>query len=151
MTRLLASVCLTVGALVALAAAPDAPLSRARQDGRRATRALVDSRRIMHAWLARRDATTGLLPHRGEFQGSTYDPSWVVANTAADLYPFMVMAARFTEPATYHGAMLDILRQETLLTTRVGRLSDDVHGGGKGFVRATPDMDAIIFGSSEYM
>jgi hypothetical protein len=151
MTRLLASVCLTLGALVALAAAPDDVLPRTRQDGRRATRALVDSQRIMHAWLVRRDTTTGLLPHRGEFQGSTYDPSWVVANTAADLYPFMVMAARFTEPATYHGAMLDILRQETLLTTRVGRLSDDVHGGGKGFVRPTPDMDAIIFGSSEYM
>ena len=105
----------------------------------------------MHGWLARVDPASGLLPHRGRFQGSEPDPSWVVANTAADLYPFMVMAARLTEPAVYHGAMLDILRQETLLTTRVGRLSDDVKGGGQGFVRATPDMDAIIFGSSEYM
>ena len=149
--RLLASACLLCGAVLSLAAAPDVPVPTAGENGRMATRALVDSQRIMHAWLARRDATTGLLPHRGEFRGSRYDPSWVVANTAADLYPFMVMAARFTEPAAYHGAMLDILRQETLLTTRVGRLSDDVHGGGKGFVRATPDMDAIIFGSSEYM
>lgn len=135
---------------MALGAAGD-PTAPARQHGRQATRALVDSQRIMRAWLARRDAATGLLPHRGEFQGSRYDPSWVVADTAADLYPFMVIAAGFTEPETYRGAMLDILRQETLLTTRVGRLSDDVHGGGKGFTRATPDMDAIIFGSSEYM
>ena len=105
----------------------------------------------MHGWLSRLDPASGLLPHRGAFQGSQPDPSWVVANTAADLYPFMVMAARLTEPAVYHGAMLDILRQETLLTTRVGRLSDDVKGGNQGFVRATPDMDAIIFGSSEYM
>ena len=29
------------------------------------------------------------------------DNSWIVANTAADLYPFMVMAARLTEPATH--------------------------------------------------
>ncbi|HTV01242.1 MAG TPA: hypothetical protein VMF13_11915 [Luteitalea sp.] len=151
MYRILTLAALVLGAVISVTAAPDEVETRARQDGRRATRALVDSQRIMHAWLARRDATTGLLPHRGEFQGSTYDPSWVVANTAADLYPFMVMAARLTEPSVYHGAMLDILRQETLHTTRVGRLSDDVHGGGKGFVRANIDMDAIIFGSSEYM
>ena len=132
--------------------APDGDAaSRAARNGRQATRALVTSNRIMHGWLARRDPASGLLPHRGRFQGSEPDPSWVVANTAADLYPFMVMAARLTEPDVYHGAMLEILRQETLLTTRVGRLSDDVKGGGQGFVRATPDMDAIIFGSSEYM
>jgi len=138
--------------LAAGAAAPDddAAVAAAR-NGRLATRALVLSNRIMHGWLARLDPSSGLLPHRGRFQGSEPDPSWVVANTAADLYPFMVMAARLTEPDVYRGAMLDILRQETLLTTRVGRLSDDVKGGGQGFVRATPDMDAIIFGSSEYM
>ncbi len=150
MSRLLLTLSLAIGAVLAVAAQDDTT-ARARANGRQATRALVDSQRVMRAWLARRDATTGLLPHRGTFQGAKYDPSWVVMNTAADLYPFMVMAARLTEPATYHGAMLEILRQETLLTTRVGRLSDDVHGGGKGFVRATPDMDAIIFGSSEYM
>ncbi|WP_239489726.1 hypothetical protein [Luteitalea sp. TBR-22] len=123
----------------------------ATRNGRLATRALVQSQRVMHAWLARRDTVSGLLPHRGVFQGSRPDPGWVVANTAADLYPFMVMAARLTEPATYHGAMLDILRQETLRTTRVGRLSDDVKAGNGGFTRPTVDMDAVIFGSSEYM
>jgi hypothetical protein len=134
-----------------LAGADDSAATLAARNGRQATRALVDSNRIMHAWLKRTDPVSGLLPHRGDFGGRTPDSSWVVANTAADLYPFMVMAARLTEPAVYHGAMLDILRQETLLTTRVGRLSDDVQGGGRGFIRATPDMDGIIFGSSEYM
>ena len=67
--------------------------ARARRNGTQATRAFDVSHRIMHGWLARRDAVTGLLPHRGRFNGSTPDPSWVVANTAADLYPFMVMAA----------------------------------------------------------
>lgn len=142
--------CVLYAGVGVLAGAEDAATLAAR-NGRLATRALVDSNRIMHAWLKRTDAVSGLLPHRGDFGGRTPDSSWVVANTAADLYPFMVMAARLTEPAVYHGAMLDILRQETLLTTRVGRLSDDVHGGGKGFIRATPDMDGIIFGSSEYM
>jgi hypothetical protein len=136
------------GGLRATPADPESPLLR---NGRQATRALESSRRIMDAWLARRDAVTGLLPHRGVFNGSTPDGGWVVANTAADLYPFMVMAARVTDPATYHGAMLAILRQETLLTTRVGRLSDDVEAGGRGFRYADIDMDRIIFGSSEYM
>lgn len=139
-----------LGSAGAIAAQDDAE-TRAERNGRQATRALVVSHRIMHGWLARLDPVSGLLPHRGRFQGSDPDPSWVVANTAADLYPFMVMAARLTEPAVYHGAMLEILRQETLLTTRVGRLSDDVRGGGQGFVRPTPDLDSIIFGSSEYM
>ncbi len=146
---------LALGVTLALASA--APLAsdevaeQAARNARQATRALEVSNRVMHGWLSRRDPVTGLLPHRGRFQGSEPDPDWIVANTAADLYPFMVMAARLTEPAVYHGAMLDILRQETLLTTRVGRLSDDVRGGGRGFIRATPDMDGIIFGSSEYM
>lgn len=141
--------CVFLAAIGVMASDDDA--SRAMRNGQQATRALVTSNRVMHGWLSRLDPASGLLPHRGRFQGSEPDPNWVVANTAADLYPFMVMAARLTEPAVYHGAMLDILRQETLLTTRVGRLSDDVKGGRKGFTRATPDMDAIIFGSSEYM
>ena len=138
-------------ALASVRAADDDPLTRAGRHARQATRAFVESQRVMRAWLARRDPVSGLLPHRGVFQGSTPDPAWVVANTAADLYPFMVMVARLTDRAVYDGPMLDILRQETLRTTRVGRLSDDVRGGDGGFVRATPDMDAIIFGSSEYM
>ncbi len=147
---LVAGLCM-LAAVAAVTASDDDVARRAERNGRQATRALVDSNRIMHAWLARRDAVTGLLPHRGTFGGRTFDGSWVVQNTAADLYPFMVMAARLTEPAVYHGAMLEILRQETLLTTRVDRLSDDVAAGGKGFTRATPDLDRIIFGSSEYM
>ena len=140
-------------ALATLAASADTRdlAAEATRNGRLATRAFVESQRVMHAWLARRDAVSGLLPHRGVFQNSRPDPGWVVANTAADLYPFMVMAARLTEPATYHGVMLDILRQETLRTTRVGRLSDDVGAADTGFTRPTVDMDAIIFGSSEYM
>jgi hypothetical protein len=140
-----------VAATAGTVASADDAATLAARNGRQATRALVDSNRIMHAWLKRVDPVTGLLPHRGDFGGRTPDGSWVVANTAADLYPFMVMAARLTEPTVYHGAMLDVLRQETLLTTRVGRLSDDVEAGGAGFTRPAPDLDSIIFGSSEYM
>ena len=150
-TALSAAIVCVLALVAGVRASDDDVAARAERNGRLATRALVDSNRIMHAWLARRDSVTGLLPHRGSSGGRTPDGSWVVQNTAADLYPFMVMAARLTEPAAYHGAMLDILRQETLLTTRVGRLSDDVAAGGTGFIRAEPVLDRIIFGSSEYM
>ncbi len=91
---------------------------------RQASEAYLRSNRVMHAWLDRVDPVTGLLPRRGD------DPNWVVKDSAADLYPFLVIAAYFTEPAQYEGAMRRILRRETLLTTRVGRLSDDLLPGG---------------------
>lgn len=151
------TVCLLVGVLHCGSWAwAESASDIAVRNGRQAGDALVDSNRIMHAWLERRDPVTGLLPTRGgeprRGAGTAVaDPTWTVENSAADLYPFMVIAAHFTEPAVYRGAMLDILRQETLLTTRVGRLSDAVQPGGRGFVRPKPNLDRIIFGSSEYM
>lgn len=116
----------------------------AARNARQASEALWQSNRVMHAWLKRQDPVTRLLPRTGK------DWNWVVKDSAADLYPFMVICSRFSEPALYGNEMLDILRQEALLSTRVGRLSDDVLPGGKGFAFPTVDMDRIIFGSSEY-
>lgn len=118
--------------------------SATERNGRQATEALLRSNRTMHAWLARRDAKTGLLPRRGT------DPNWVVRDSAADLYPFLVLCAYYTERALYDGAMIDILRLEREQTVRLGRLSDDVVAGG-GFVRKDPVVDDIIFGCSEYV
>lgn len=114
-------------------------------NGRQATEAFARSNRTLHAWLQRTDPVTGLLPRRGN------DPNWVVKDSAADLYPFLVIASYFTEPALYETAMRDILRQEVLLSTRAGRLPDDLLPGGKGFVFPEVDLDRIIFGSSEYV
>lgn len=117
----------------------------AARNAKQASEALRRSNVTMHAWLKRADPVTGLLPRTGE------NPNWVIRDSAADLYPFMVLASRFTEPPLYHGAMRDILRREVLQTTRVGRLSDDLQPGGKGFVYPAVDIDRIIFGSSEYV
>lgn len=116
----------------------------AARNGRQASEALWQSHRVTHAWLQRQDPVTGLLPRTGN------DPNWVVRDSAADLYPFMVISSRFAEPALYENEMRRILRQEVLLSTRVDRLSDDVLPGGKGFVFPPVDMDRVLFGSSEY-
>ena len=63
----------------------------ADQNGRMAGEALSRSRRVMHAWLKIADPVTGLLPRMEN------NPNWVVRDSAADLYPFMVIAAAFLE------------------------------------------------------
>jgi len=116
----------------------------AARNASQASEAFLRSKRVMHAWLGRVDPVTGLLPRKGN------DPNRVVKDSAADLYPFLVLASYFTEPALYEGVMRRILRQEVLLTTRVGRLPDDLLPAGKGFVFPDAAIDRIIFGASEY-
>lgn len=132
------------GVAVSLAESSDSA-AVAASNARRASEAFRRANRAMHAWLDRIDPVTGLLPRRGD------NPNWVVKDSAADLYPFMVIASYFTEPSIYKGTMRSILRQERLLSARIGRLSDDLLPGGKGFVFEHADLDRIIFGSSEYI
>lgn len=120
-------------------------LGQAAHNGRMAAEAMSRSNRVMHAWLKLADPVTGLLPRMEN------NPNWVVRDSAADLYPFMVIASFFNEPYLYRTSMHHILRQEMLLTRRVGHLSDDLQPGGKGWVRPQLEMDEVIFGSSEYM
>jgi hypothetical protein len=119
--------------------------SQARHNGRMGAEALDRSNRVMHAWLRLADPVTGLLPRMEK------DPNWFVQDSAADLYPFMVLASYFTEPYLYETSMRQILRQEMLLTRRVGHLSDDLQPGGRGFVHPALAVDRVMFGSSEYM
>ncbi|MEA1997558.1 MAG: hypothetical protein U9N45_07950, partial [Gemmatimonadota bacterium] len=126
------------------AAARDLEVETALEHGRQAQEALVRSKRVMEAWLGRLDPATGLLPRTGK------NPAWYVRDSAADLYPFLVMAAWFTDRPLYEGTMHEILRNEISHTTRVGMLSDNVLPGGRGFEHEDADLDRIIFGSCEY-
>jgi hypothetical protein len=129
---------------LALPALASGPVDEAERNAAQAAEALWRSRRVMHAWLDMADRETGLLPRTVE------NRAWVVRDSAADLYPFLVLLSRFVEPDVYRSTMHHILRQEVLLTTRVDRLSDDGLPGGKGWVRPEPALDEVIFGSSEY-
>ena len=104
------------------------PVDTARRNGVAAQEALIRSRRVLHAYLERLDSVTGLLPRNGS------QPAWFVRDSAADLYPFLVMAAWFTDRPVFEREMTDILRNEIRHSTRVGMLSDNVLPGGKGFV-----------------
>ncbi len=78
----------------------------AARNARQASEALWQGHRVTQAWLERQDPVTGLLPRTGK------DRNWVVKDSAADLYPFMVICLRFTEPVLYQNEMLPILRPE---------------------------------------
>ncbi|GMV90977.1 MAG: hypothetical protein AMXMBFR82_07550 [Candidatus Hydrogenedentota bacterium] len=122
-----------------------APVDDASRNGAQAQEAFQRSQRVMNAWLERADPVTGLLQRRGT------QNMWYVRDSAADLYPFLVMAAYYTDRRTYETTMFAILRNELLHTRRAGQLSDNVLFGEAGFEDAEVDMDRVIFGSCEYV
>ncbi len=127
---------------------PDAAFAVAAANGRAANEGFVRSRRLMRDWLTFADPATGLLPRH--LQGEGLD-IWNAQDTSADLYPFLVLTAYFTDPALYQGGMMDILRTETRLTSRIDRLPDTYSFSKRGFAFDQPDLTRILFGASEYV
>jgi hypothetical protein len=152
-------VCATVLWRIALAAATPAAaqapaggahaeaFARAARNGDAANEALVRSQRLVNAWLEHADPATGLLPRN---LGESRD-LWNAHDSAADLYPFLVLTASFTDPALYQGRMHDILLTETALTSRVGRMPDAYSFSRQAFVDSLPRLERVIFGASEYV
>lgn len=71
-------------------------------------RAIGAAERTLHAWLRDADAATGLMPDRVTGDARVATPH----NFAADLYPYLILTARLTDPGLYEGRMLELLRQE---------------------------------------
>ncbi|MHB0956649.1 MAG: hypothetical protein ACYC0X_09405 [Pirellulaceae bacterium] len=112
-----------------------------------ARRALLQSRRFMEAWLAKADPQSGLIPENLE-AGLDH---WNGRNNAADNYPFMVLTAALTDRPTFEGRLLEMLRSEQRLTSRVDRLGDYYKFSTRTFEFPAVDMDRIIFDNSEYI
>lgn len=118
----------------------------AERNGRKAAEAFFRARRYLHGWLAVADPVSGLIP-RNLFQSSDF---WNAPDSAADNYPFMVLAALLTDPPLMQRKMEPMLQAETRLTSRVGRLPDDYSFSKRGFAREKVAMERLIFGASEY-
>ena len=132
----------------ASASAQDAAAFRlCERHARQANEALFRSRRFVDGWLAKADPATGLIP-RNLRESRDF---WNGRDAAADNYPFMVLTAAMTDRALFEGRMLDMLRTETRLTCRVGRLPDDYAFSKKGWRRESVDLDALIFDGAEYV
>jgi len=125
----------------------EAAFAQAELHGRQANEAFFRCRRFVDGWLKHADPKTGLIPqnlNRGR-------DIWNAKDSAADNYPFMVLTAAMTDRKLFDGRMLDMLRTEMKLTSRLGRLPDTWSFSKEGFATARPNLGSIVFGGSEYV
>jgi hypothetical protein len=121
--------------------------ARATIHGRQANEALRRCRKYVDGWLAHADPKTGLIP-RNLRDSKHY---WNGRDSAADNYSFMVLTCALTDRAMFEGRMMDMLRTETKLTSRVGALPADYDFNKQGYRHGEPDLKRLIFDGSEYV
>lgn len=129
------------------AATDDNDFKQAIENGRLANEGFVRCQRFVQGWLKYADPKTGLIPRNLDKDKDI----WNAQDCAADNYPFMVLTAAVTDRELFNGRMLDMLRTETKLTSRIGNLPDTYSFSKQGFAQAEPDLSRIIFGSAEYV
>jgi hypothetical protein len=115
--------------------------AQAPQDNAAAyARAIGAAERTLQAWLGDADAKTGLMPDRVSGGARVSTPH----NFAADLYPYLILTARLTDPALYEGRMLEMLRQEVRYLTAAASVPGELDlGTGR---LGSPSL----FGAGEY-
>ncbi len=119
---------------------------QAESNGEQARQSLKFCWRLSQGWLQFADPETGLLPRR--LGRDTY---WNAKDCAADNYPFLTLTAFFTDRELFEGPMRKILDTEQRLCNRVDRLPDDWDFATQAFRTSEPNLDALIFGASEYV
>jgi hypothetical protein len=127
--------------------AGDDAFKQAMENGKLANEGFIRCRNFVKGWLNHADPATGLIPRNLNRNKDI----WNAQDSAADNYPFMVLTAAITDRPMFDGRMLDMLRTETKLTSRIGNLPDTYSFTKKNFQSAQPDIGRIIFGSSEYI
>ena len=137
---------LIIALSIALPAGAEDVWKEAEKNGELVREALLACWRYSQGWLQFADPASGLLPRR-----LYNDFYWNARDCAADNYPFLVLTAFFTDQALLEGRMKDILETEQRLCNRVDRLPDDYVFATQQFRTDEPDMDALIFGASEYV
>ncbi len=125
----------------------DPDFAQALENGRLAGEGFRRCHDFVIGWLAYADPNTGLIPRNL----SQNKDIWNAQDSAADNYPFMVLTAAITDRQLFEGRMLDMLRTETKLTSRIGAMPDTYSFSKQGFQDAQPEISRIIFGSSEYV
>ncbi len=123
----------------------EADFDRAYQNGLLANEGWRRCRDYVRAWLNLADPATGLIPR------NTKDRFWNAQDAAADNYAFMVLTCWFTDNALFEGRMLDMLRTETKLTSRLGQLPDSYDFAKQGFRTPEANLPGMLFGASEYI
>ena len=119
--------------------------AEADRNGEMARQIFIHCRDYVRGWLAHADPQSGLIP-----RNLTRDAYWNGRDSAADNYPFMVLAAFFTDQSLFEGRMREMLETEKRLTSRVGPLPDDFLFASQGWRYPDVDLKRLIFDASEY-
>lgn len=125
----------------------EAAFQKAEKNGRQANEMFFRSRKFVSGWLAQADPKSGLIP-RNLTSGRHF---WNGKDSAADNYPFMVLTCSFTDREMFDGVMLDMLKSERRLTSRLGPLPDAYSFPKQDFLDDKVDVARIMFESSEYV
>jgi len=118
---------------------------KALLNGKLANEGYRRCQRYVEGWLKLADPETGLIPRNRR------DRYWNAKDSAADNYPFMVLTTSFTDRTMFEGRMKEMLATEIKLTSRIGVLPDTYNFAKKGFPGDKPNLNSILFGSSEYI
>jgi len=120
---------------------------QAIENGRLANEGFIHCRDYVKGWLRYADGKTGLIPRNLDRDKDI----WNAQDSAADNYPFMVLTAAIIDRPLFDGRMLNMLRAETQLTSRIGSLPDTYSFTKQTFNDSKENLARIIFGSSEYV
>ena len=130
---------------LAASAPDDDPWAGAASNGELSQRAVRFCRNFARGWLVQADPRSGLLP-----RNLTGDAYWNAKDSAADNYPFIVLAAHVLDDLYLKEASRTILERETKLASRLDSLPDDFLFATQTFRTPEPDFAAIVFGAAEY-
>ena len=121
----------------------------AEVNGRLANEGFNRCMNYLHAWLGLADPSTGLIPRNIKDRQSR--DIWNAQDCGADNYPFMVLTSALLDSQLLNGKMVEMLKTETRLTSRVGSLPDTYSFSKKDFSSKSIILSSIIFGSAEYV
>jgi hypothetical protein len=122
-------------------------IDQAIENGKLANEGYVRSFKFVEGWLTKVDPVSGLIPTN---LTKSID-EWQPHNSAADNYPFMVLTAYLLDRDLYEGEMLEMLKTEKKLTSRVKSLPDTYLFSKQDFKSEELEMGKVIFGTSEYI
>ncbi|MFH0944991.1 MAG: alpha/beta hydrolase family protein [Planctomycetota bacterium] len=127
------------------AIAQNQPFEEAERNAARSQQAIQFCRRYSQGWLAHADPASGLLPRT-----TSGDRYWNAKDCAADNFPFLLLTAHVTGDHHLARAAEQIFDQERRLTLRLDALPDDFFFDIQGLKDGPYDLEALIFGASEY-
>ncbi len=111
--------------------------------GEIARRAFCRALGVYDGWWAKRDRDSGLFPRRLD------QPVWAPQDNAADMLPFLFLTAHYLAPERLPD-LLQVMRKEKELTTRLDGLPDWYSLRDRRFVHDRAEVPRLIFNASEY-